>query len=175
MSVEMKVLDRAQSRIPQPWRTILDWLVTIALAVFDPYLFTGGDNVRYYALAKALATGRGYVDLITPGTPTETIYPPGFALLLVPFYWIFGGAYVGLLGSPPASDERTACVEFLTTQAELLKDPKKLTPFGGAEQASVAPSKDPRQRARENLVHVLLNHHETIHHLLNDHLLLIYK
>ena len=29
----MKVLDRAQSRIPQPWRTIVDWFVTIALAV----------------------------------------------------------------------------------------------------------------------------------------------
>jgi signal peptidase I len=28
----MKVLDRAQSRIPQPWRTIVDWLVTVALA-----------------------------------------------------------------------------------------------------------------------------------------------
>jgi signal peptidase I len=29
----MKVLDRAQSRIPQPWRTILDWFVTIAVAI----------------------------------------------------------------------------------------------------------------------------------------------
>jgi len=29
----MNVLDRAQSRIPQPWRTIVDWLVTIALAI----------------------------------------------------------------------------------------------------------------------------------------------
>ena len=29
----VKVLDRAQSRIPQPWRTLVDWLVTIALAV----------------------------------------------------------------------------------------------------------------------------------------------
>jgi signal peptidase I len=29
----MKVLDRVQSRIPQPWRTIVDWLVTIAVAV----------------------------------------------------------------------------------------------------------------------------------------------
>ena len=28
----MKVLDRPQSRIPQPWRTLLDWLVTIAVA-----------------------------------------------------------------------------------------------------------------------------------------------
>jgi 4-amino-4-deoxy-L-arabinose transferase-like glycosyltransferase len=70
--------------------------MAIAAAVFDPYLFTGGDNVRYFALAKALATGKGYVDLITPGTPAETVYPPGFALLLVPFYWIFRGAYVGL-------------------------------------------------------------------------------
>jgi signal peptidase I len=29
----MKILDRAQSRIPQPWRTIVDWFVTIAAAV----------------------------------------------------------------------------------------------------------------------------------------------
>ena len=28
----MRFLDRAQSRVPRPWRTILDWLVTIALA-----------------------------------------------------------------------------------------------------------------------------------------------
>lgn len=29
----MRVLDRAQSRIPQPWRTILDWSVTVAAAI----------------------------------------------------------------------------------------------------------------------------------------------
>ena len=29
----MGYLDRAQSRIPKPWRTILDWLVTIAVAI----------------------------------------------------------------------------------------------------------------------------------------------
>jgi signal peptidase I len=29
----MRVLDRAQGRIPQPWRTIVDWLATIALAI----------------------------------------------------------------------------------------------------------------------------------------------
>jgi signal peptidase I len=28
----MRYFDRAQSRIPQPWRTILDWLVTLTLA-----------------------------------------------------------------------------------------------------------------------------------------------
>lgn len=70
--------------------------LAVALALFDPYLFTGGDNVTYYALARALATGRGYVDLIAPGTPIETVYPPGFPLLLVPFYWLFGGSLVAL-------------------------------------------------------------------------------
>jgi signal peptidase I len=29
----VKVLDRRLSRIPQPWRTVVDWLVTIAVAV----------------------------------------------------------------------------------------------------------------------------------------------
>ena len=33
MHEDMRVLDRAQSRIPQPWRTIVDWCITIALAV----------------------------------------------------------------------------------------------------------------------------------------------
>ena len=28
----MRVLDRAQGRIPKPWRTVVDWLVTIAVA-----------------------------------------------------------------------------------------------------------------------------------------------
>jgi signal peptidase I len=28
----MKVLDRTQSRIPQPWRTVVDWSVTVAVA-----------------------------------------------------------------------------------------------------------------------------------------------
>jgi len=87
----------AWSSSPRAWAWIGGGVaMAIAAAVFDPYLFTGGDNVRYYALAKALATGQGYVDLITPGTPPETVYPPGFALLLVPFYWLFGGAYAGL-------------------------------------------------------------------------------
>jgi signal peptidase I len=28
----MRLLDRAQSRIPQPWRTVVDWVVTLAVA-----------------------------------------------------------------------------------------------------------------------------------------------
>ena len=70
--------------------------MVIAAAAFDPYLFTGGDNIAYYALAKALATGRGYVDIIDPAAPLETVLPPGFPVLLVPFYWIFRGEILGL-------------------------------------------------------------------------------
>ena len=29
----MRVLDRAQGRIPQPWRTILDWIITVGVAI----------------------------------------------------------------------------------------------------------------------------------------------
>ena len=29
----MRVLDRATSRLPQPWRTVFDWLATIVLAI----------------------------------------------------------------------------------------------------------------------------------------------
>jgi signal peptidase I len=29
----MRILDRAQSRLPQPWRTVLDWIVTLGVAV----------------------------------------------------------------------------------------------------------------------------------------------
>ena len=29
----VRILDRAQSRLPQPWRTVIDWAVTIVVAV----------------------------------------------------------------------------------------------------------------------------------------------
>jgi hypothetical protein len=77
--------------------------MALAVARFDPYLFTGGDNAQYYALARALATGQGYVDLIAPGAPPHTQYPPGFPALLVPFYVLFGGSYVALKLVPMAA------------------------------------------------------------------------
>jgi signal peptidase I len=33
MSYAMQLLDRAQGWIPQPWRTVVDWLVTLGLAI----------------------------------------------------------------------------------------------------------------------------------------------
>lgn len=68
----------------------------LALAAFDPFLFTGGDNAHYYALSEALATGRGYVDLPSPGAPPHVQYPPGFPALLVPFYIASGGSLVAM-------------------------------------------------------------------------------
>lgn len=70
--------------------------LALAIAAFDPYLFTGGDNAQYYALTRALATGRGYVDLVHPGAPPHTLYPPGFPALLVPFYLASGGSMVAM-------------------------------------------------------------------------------
>jgi len=70
--------------------------MALALAAFDPHLFTGGDNAQYYALTRALATGRGYVDLVAPGASPYTQYPPGYPALLVPFYILFDGSYVPL-------------------------------------------------------------------------------
>jgi hypothetical protein len=41
-------------------------------------------------------------------------------------------------------------------------EPSKLSAFNGGEQAPVAPSPDPAQRAKEDLVHVLLNHNDFV-------------
>ena len=35
----VRVLDRTQGRIPQPWRTVVDWLVTIAVAIAFVLMF----------------------------------------------------------------------------------------------------------------------------------------
>lgn len=70
--------------------------LALAVAAFDPYLFTGGDNAQYYALTRALATGRGYVDLVRPGAPPHTLYPPGYPALLVPLYLASGGGMVAM-------------------------------------------------------------------------------
>ena len=71
-------------------------------------------------------------------------------------------AYEQVLSRSPTPAERVACVGFLATQSRLLADPKKLTAFAAGEAAGVKPSADPHQRAREDLVHVLLNHNDFV-------------
>ncbi|MEN8143997.1 MAG: hypothetical protein ABFS14_03520 [Gemmatimonadota bacterium] len=62
----------------------------LAFLLFDPALFTGGDNSRYMILAEALRTGEGYRDLYLPGSPLHTKYPPGYPVLLAALGWIGG-------------------------------------------------------------------------------------
>ncbi len=53
----------------------------------------GGDNAVYYLLAKAIATGQGYVDLYLPGHPAQVKFPPLFPLLLAPFHLLFNNPF----------------------------------------------------------------------------------
>jgi hypothetical protein len=58
--------------------------------MFDPKLFTGGDNAVYVILAQSICSGKGYKDLYLPGEPPHSQYPFGFPLMLAPFVLIFG-------------------------------------------------------------------------------------
>jgi hypothetical protein len=67
-------------------------------------------------------------------------------------------AFEQVLCRPPSANEQQECQKFLLEQAALLSDPKKLSAFTAGAASQVPPSPDPTQRARESLVHVLMNH-----------------
>ncbi|WP_435017214.1 PSD1 and planctomycete cytochrome C domain-containing protein [Tundrisphaera sp. TA3] len=69
-------------------------------------------------------------------------------------------AFERTLGRGPTDEERAACVDHLTRLARSLESPADLKPIDGGAACEVAPAADPRQRAREGLVHVLLNHND---------------
>ena len=71
-------------------------------------------------------------------------------------------AFEQVLARAPTEAERGRCTEFLRRQIALLRDPKNLTAFTGGAGIEPKPSTDPHQRARENLVHVLLNHNDFV-------------
>jgi hypothetical protein len=71
-------------------------------------------------------------------------------------------AFEQVLSRPPTDRERARCEDFLRRQAELFGDPGSLKPFAGGMPAEPPPAADPHQRARENLVHVLLNHNDFV-------------
>jgi hypothetical protein len=71
-------------------------------------------------------------------------------------------AFTHILCRPPTADELVTCAEFLTEQSARLADAKSLTAFSAGPAAAVQPSTNPQQRARENLVHVLLNHNDFV-------------
>ncbi len=69
-------------------------------------------------------------------------------------------AFERVLGRPPSVEERAACVDYLSGQAGAIGSPGGIRPFEAGPACEVAPATDPRQRAREGLVHVLLNHND---------------
>lgn len=71
-------------------------------------------------------------------------------------------AFVRILGRDASKEEINNCLEFLDRQAVLLSNPERLTEFTHGQPAAVAPSEDPQGRARENLIHVLMNHNDFV-------------
>ncbi|MCX7422139.1 MAG: DUF1553 domain-containing protein [Planctomycetia bacterium] len=71
-------------------------------------------------------------------------------------------AFERVLSRSPQPSEVAKIEPFLQRQATALTDISKLTPTTTGLNSSLAPSSDPRLRARENLVHVLLNYHEFV-------------
>ncbi|HUE69947.1 MAG TPA: DUF1549 domain-containing protein [Pirellulaceae bacterium] len=72
------------------------------------------------------------------------------------------GAFVRILCREPSGEELQACLEFLAEQSQRLSDASSLSAFTAGAAALVPPSSDPAQRARENLVHVLMNHNDFV-------------
>jgi len=85
----------AWSRPLPVWIFLAVYLV-FSILLFDPKLFTGGDNATYIILAESLAGGKGYSNINVPGDPGNTQYPPGFPLMLVPLVLLFGANILAL-------------------------------------------------------------------------------
>jgi len=71
-------------------------------------------------------------------------------------------AFTRILCRVPTADELAACLDFLTNESAALSQVASFTAFTSGPAATIAPSTDPIQRARENLIHVLFNHNDFV-------------
>jgi len=71
-------------------------------------------------------------------------------------------AFKRVLAREPSTEEAIESLKFLQQQAKLLKDSTKLTKFKSGEVSEVPAAADPSLRARESLVHVLINRNEFV-------------
>lgn len=71
-------------------------------------------------------------------------------------------AFQKILNRLPTPAEAHECSDFLAAQTERLTAADRLTPFAGGVKAEIDAASDPRQRARESLVHVLYNHNDFV-------------
>jgi hypothetical protein len=65
--------------------------VVLAVLLFDPKPFIGGDNAGYMILAESLASGQGYRDIYLPGAPPHAQYPPLYPSVLAVVRGFGGG------------------------------------------------------------------------------------
>jgi len=70
--------------------------------------------------------------------------------------------FARILGRSATSVEKRESVKYLGEQTEFYGDRGKLTPFKSGPAATVKPSEDAAQRARESFVHVLFNHNDFV-------------
>ena len=71
-------------------------------------------------------------------------------------------AFERILGRAPLAAELQESLKYLREQAVFYADRESLTPFKSGPAPLVKPSEDTNQRARESLVHVLLNHNDIV-------------
>jgi mono/diheme cytochrome c family protein len=71
-------------------------------------------------------------------------------------------AFDTILGAPPTVLEQAESRKFLASQSALLAQPVGLTRFSEVVDTRVAPATNAKTRAREDLIHALLNHNEFI-------------
>jgi len=69
--------------------------IVLAVLLFDPKPFIGGDNAGYMVLAESIEIGQGYRDIYLPDAPLHTKYPPFYPVLLA-VAGLFGGGLIAL-------------------------------------------------------------------------------
>jgi hypothetical protein len=85
-----------QRKTSVPFSVFLLLYIVLSILLFDPKLFTGGDNAVYIILAESIAKGSGYKNIYIPEQTPHTQYPFGFPLLLSLFVLIFGTNVIAL-------------------------------------------------------------------------------
>ncbi len=71
-------------------------------------------------------------------------------------------AFERVLGRPPAEEELVECMRFLEEQERLLASRDGLAAFASGPDVAVSAADEPARRARESLVHVLINHNDFV-------------
>ncbi len=84
--------------------------ILLALLLFDPKPFVGGDNAAYMALAESLETGSGYRNIYLPDATRHAQYPPVYPALLA-ILSLFGGGLIAFKAM--SSVFTTASIAFL--------------------------------------------------------------